>query len=229
MKTSNPLKSRVENNFRNVKLWFMFPAVFILGVIFILIISAEGNYKEAYVHIQQDLFFYLNKKLSLFPNLALNITQMGDVLVVFPFVMFLFFYAPKYWDALLTSSLLSLVVSAGLKKLFSIPRPARMFDIDSFTIVGRTLRGENSLPSGHSMTIFIVVVLLLFAFMPQKNKVYQIIWTIWGLLVGLLIASSRIGVGAHYPLDVIAGASIGYILAVIGIWIANSRGLIGGG
>ncbi len=72
------------------------------------------------------------------------------------------------------------------------------------------------------MTIFIVITLLLFAFMPRKNKFYQFIWTIFILSVGLTIAFSRVGVGAHFPLDVITGSAIGYILAMIGISITGS-------
>jgi len=54
--------------------------------------------------------------------------------------------------------------------------------------------------------------------MPKKKKT---IWLIFMLIVGLVVAFSRIGVGAHYPLDVIIGSVIGYIVAVMGIKINN--------
>ncbi len=219
------IENRVNQNLLRVNLWFTLPAFLILSAIFILIANQEGSYKEAYINIQQDLFFYLNKKLSAYPRIEYNLTQLGDVMIIFPFVMVFSLYASKYWEALLNASLLSLVVSAGLKKLFSIPRPARMFNMDSFTVVGRILKGENSLPSGHSITAFIIVTLLLFAFMPQKRKIYQLLWTIFTFIIGIAIASSRIGVGAHYPLDVLAGSSIGYILAIVGIWLAHKTSL----
>ena len=79
-------------------------------------------------------------------------------------------YAPKLWGALLTSAILSLVVSASLKKLFAVPRPAAMFDTDCFVIIGRTLSGRTALPSGHSIAAFVVITILLFAFMPKKNN-----------------------------------------------------------
>ncbi len=219
------IENRVNQNLLKVSLWFTLPALLILSTIFILIISQDSSYKEAYINIQQDLFFYLNKKLSAYPRIEHNLTQLGDVMIIFPFVAVFSLYASKYWESLLNASLLSLVVSAGLKRLFSIPRPARMFNMDSFTIVGRILKGENSLPSGHSITAFIVVTLLLFAFMPKKRRIYQFIWTIFILIIGTAIASSRIGVGAHYPLDVLAGSSIGYILAIVGIWLAHKTSL----
>ena len=34
-----------------------------------------------------------------------------------------------------------------------------------------------------------------------------------------MIAFTRVGVGAHYPLDVIAGAILGYLSGILGIFI----------
>lgn len=42
------------------------------------------------------------------------------------------------------------------------------------------------------------------------------------LALGFSIAFSRVGVGAHYPFDVIIGNAIGYIAAIIGIKINNN-------
>ncbi len=42
------------------------------------------------------------------------------------------------------------------------------------------------------------------------------------LALGLMIAFSRVGVGAHYPFDVLIGSTIGFIVAVLGIRI-NAR------
>ncbi len=215
------LNHTTNDNFKNLKWWTLLPGFLALIYVAFLVFTTKGNFVEAYVGVQKDWFFYLNEKLSIFPNFQFNITQLGDVLIVFPFVMFLVRYAPRFWGALPTSSLLSLGVSAGLKRFFSVPRPAGMFDNESFTIIGRTLT-KHSLPSGHSMTIFILITLLLFAFMPRKNKIYQFIWTAFILSVGLMIAFSRVGVGAHYPLDVVTGSAIGYILAIIGIKINNN-------
>lgn len=41
------------------------------------------------------------------------------------------------------------------------------------------------------------------------------------LIIGLVVAFSRVAVGAHYPFDVIFGSAIGYIIAIIGIKINN--------
>ncbi len=54
--------------------------------------------------------------------------------------------------------------------------------------------------------------------MPQKLK-YKVIWCSSLLISGLIIAFTRVAVGAHYPLDVIIGSIIGYISGLLGIFI----------
>jgi hypothetical protein len=54
--------------------------------------------------------------------------------------------------------------------------------------------------------------------MPQRLK-YKILWFVFIIVTGLILVFTRIGVGAHYPLDVITGGTIGYISALLGIFI----------
>lgn len=101
-----------------------------------------------------------------------------------------------------------------------MPRPAAMLDNESFVIIGETLKGSTSLPSGHSIATFMTITILLFAFMP-KEKLHKIIWSFLMISFGLIVAFSRVAVGAHYPIDVIVGSTIGYIVAVLGIIVNN--------
>uniref|UniRef100_UPI003FA28B49 phosphatase PAP2 family protein n=1 Tax=Tenacibaculum maritimum TaxID=107401 RepID=UPI003FA28B49 len=184
------------------------------------------------MYFQKEAFLYLNNKLATFSDTAFNTTQLGDVLISFPLLTIFIIYAPKLWEALFTASLLLLVISASFKKIFSIPRPAAVFDHDSFVILGETLTGSTSFPSGHSIATFVVITVLLFAFMPQKNST-KLLWSISLIALGLFIASSRVAVGAHYPFDVVVGSILGYMIAIIGIklnakingfiWIKNRR------
>jgi uncharacterized membrane protein YoaK (UPF0700 family) len=96
-----------------------------------------------------------------------------------------------------------------------------MLDRDSFVIIGKLYGGNNSLPSGHSIAICTILTLVLFAFMPKQLK-FKILWIFFILCTGLIIVFTRVGVGAHYPFDVIIGAIIGFISALTGIFI-NKR------
>ncbi|SOU86921.1 phosphatase PAP2 family protein [Tenacibaculum dicentrarchi] len=230
----NQLNNKVIDSYVNVKYHFLIPPFFLLLLCFFyfIIFNNGGNFVDEYVNIQKDLFFYLNNILSKLPSLQFNLTQLGDVLISFPLITIFIIYAPKIWEALLTSAIISLIVSAVLKKIFAVPRPAAMLDTDNFVIIGKTLTGHTSLPSGHSIATFVVITTLLFAFMPQKNK-HKIIWSFSIITLGLIIAFSRVGVGAHYPLDVIIGSILGYIVTIIGIklntkinwfcWIKNKK------
>ena len=64
------LDRRVIDNFMNVKLGLLIPPFFLLFLVcFYFILFNEGeNYIDGYVNIQKDFFFYLNGKLSEFPN-----------------------------------------------------------------------------------------------------------------------------------------------------------------
>ncbi len=231
---SSSLDYSIAKNLKRVKLWFLIPALILLLCCFLyfFFVVDSQSYIKGYVSIQKELFLYLNNNLSVYPMLQFNLTQFGDVLISFSLLSVFIVYAPKLWEALLTSAILSLVVSATLKKMFSVPRPAAMFDKESFRIIGETLSGNTSLPSGHSIATFIVITTLSFAFMPSK-KSKKALWLIFMFTLGLIIAFSRVGVGAHYPFDVIIGSLIGFTVAVIGIrinekikwlrWIKNRK------
>lgn len=222
----------VIRGFNNVSLKSLFLPIFLLLLIIAFFLKEHAFSIQSYVNIQKDLFLSLNAKLSVFPSLQYNLTQLGDVLIFLPFFALLMVYAPKFWEALISSLIVSLIFSTLLKKIFAVPRPAAMFDQDSFVILGQTLTGSNSLPSGHSISTFTILTAVFFAFMPKKAS-FKITWALLIFLPAVLIVFTRVGVGAHYPFDVIIGSIFGYISAVLGIliykkfnvfsWLTNRR------
>ncbi len=61
----------------------------------------------------------------------------------------------------------------------------------------------------------------MFSFMP-RNLIYKMLWSFFIIIMGLMLVSTRVGVGAHYPLDTIVGGIIGYISGVLGILFSQN-------
>ena len=207
-------------NFKRLKcsLYFL-PLGLLLGILIFLFFNHAVKAAN-YTALQKDCFIYINARLGQFPDTLYNLTQIGDALIFLSIVSVFFFYAPEIWDALLPASILSLIASSTLKNIFSVPRPAAVLDADTFIIIGQKLTGHNSLPSGHSITIFTTLTILLFAFIPQKTS-KKSLWIVLLIGGGLLLASTRVGVGAHFPLDVITGSLVGYLCGITGIFIGR--------
>ncbi len=208
----------VINNYSKLKLSVFYLPLFLLTTIFLFLYHQHALHADEYVQIQKDCFFFLNYKLGQFPNIQYNLTQLGDASIILSFLSIFIVYAPKMWESLISASLVSLILSNLLKNIFSVPRPAVVFDNNSFIIIGNTAVGHASLPSGHSITVFTTLTVLLFAFIPKKWK-YKILWVLLTIIVGVVIVFTRVGVGAHYPLDVLIGSIVGYISGLIGIFI----------
>ena len=214
------MNTYVINNYSRLKPFLFFLPLFFLIIIFLFLYSQDALCTGKYIEIQKDSFFFINYNLGQYPNLQFNLTQLGDALIFLSFLSIFIVYAPKIWESLLSSLLVSLIFSCLLKRIFAVPRPAAVFNNNSFIIVGKTLCGQNSLPSGHSIVVFAILTVLLIAFMPKDLK-FRILWIFLIIIIGLILIFTRVGVGAHYPLDVIIGGIVGYISGLFGIFISR--------
>ena len=214
------MNAGITNNYSKLKLSLFFLPLALLLLITAFLYSHNSLNVENYTQIQKNWFLFINSKLSQYPNVIYNLTQFGDAAIFLSFLGVFIVYAPKLWEALLSSLLLSGIICCSLKKLFSVPRPAIMYDETSFAIIGRKLCGINSLPSGHSITVFSILTVLLFAFMPKK-LVSRTVWISFIILTGGILVLTRVGVGAHYPLDTLIGSIIGFICGILGIFICR--------
>lgn len=226
------MNKTVIANFARFNCSLLYLPTFLLLAILSFLYSRNALSNEAYVNYQKDFFLFMNSELSEYPRTLYNLTQLGDALVILSFLTAFIVFAPKMWEALITSSVVSVIIVSILKPLFGIQRPAAAFGPEQLHIIGRRLMGSNSFPSGHSVTVFTVLTVVLIAFMPKKIK-HQIIWCVSIFLFGIILILTRLGVGAHHPLDVTVGAIVGYSSAIIGIainkkyniwgWIGNKK------
>lgn len=218
--TKKPLNSIAINNCSKLKpLLFLFPLFFLITLT--LFIYSRGSFNVAnYIEIQKDLFIFLNSKFSQFPTTLNNLTQFGNTVIFLSFLTIFVIYAPKVWESLLSALPVSAILSYLLKAVFSVPRPAEALDNNSFVIIGEPLTGFSSLPSGHSITTFTILTVLLFSFMPKKMG-HKALYITTVIIIGLIFVLTRIGLGAHYPIDVTVGCIIGYISGLLGIFISR--------
>jgi membrane-associated phospholipid phosphatase len=121
--------------------------------------------------------------------------------------------APGVLAAGLYSAPMALLLSRAPKALIDSPRPAAVLDAASFHVNGMRLASHNSFPSGHAITAFLLVGVLL-AGRPD----FRLRWpaALAAMLAGAAVALSRLAVGAHWPSDVLAGAGLGLLAGLAG-------------
>ena len=96
------------------------------------------------------------------------------------------------------------------KHFFALPRPEHVNNLAHLITLGPALKENNyAMPSGHTAGAFMVVVFIIKCYSLKGLRM-------WGLLLAATFAGiSRITVGAHWPADVFAGASLGIFIGYI--------------
>lgn len=161
--------------------------------------------------------------LPMWNTIMYNLTYLGDTHVMMWIILFV--YLP-WWIAVgrKTPEKLSLhlvvfaivvvlatVASQSLKQIVGDLRPAGVLPPESLHILGKALY-YHSFPSGHTVTVFASMCFLL--------PILPVTWRWGALILAAGIGFSRIGVGAHWPIDVSAGAFLGIVAGMMGWQIA---------
>ena len=137
-----------------------------------------------------------------------NWTLLGDALVLMVLTLpFVGRRAEVVW-ALMLAALLAAIVVPLLKHTFALPRPPAVLPARLIHVIGRAYH-SHSFPSGHTTAAFAYagVLCLYVRHMGVTAAV---------LVVALGVGVSRMAVGVHWPLDVIAGAGLGWLCALAG-------------
>ena len=150
--------------------------------------------------------------------LEITILGSGPVLTVVVLVASVFLWLTRHrWSVyiLLSGIIGGQIANSMLKNYFDRPRPATVTHIDQV--------GPLSFPSGHAMTSMIVygsIAFLVSRLEPGRRLRYGTL--IVASLLILLIGTSRMYLGVHYPSDVIGGyiAGLAWIGFVVSLYVA---------
>ena len=161
--------------------------------------------------INVKLFYLINHSRNELLDLFFSkFYLLGKGWVLLPiFVCVLIFARRKAW-LFVYAMLLSTILVHTLKFLSKQPRPASL--LEDVYLIEPLYR--NSFPSGDTAMAF-----ALFAFFLHLDKRIGSLFLVYALLIGY----GRIYVGAHFPLDVFAGAVIGMISFLIALHLVKKN------
>ncbi|MBW3594865.1 MAG: phosphatase PAP2 family protein [Actinobacteria bacterium] len=135
----------------------------------------------------------------------------------------LWFYKRGFWRVslfLVATPLIGGTISSAVKILVDRPRP--FFDEPIAEALGK------SFPSGHAMSATVGYGTMLLAFLPFIPRRWRTRAIVGYVVLVLLIAASRLGLGVHYLSDVIGGIILGAAwlavsVAIFRVWRIEQR------
>ncbi|MEK7819215.1 MAG: phosphatase PAP2 family protein [Bacteroidota bacterium] len=167
---------------------------------------------ENILNFDRFIFYFLNNDLSLpfLDNFFVTLTELNKIkfiqISLICLLLFIFTAGKKKSKITTLFLILTLIItdqvsSQFLKHFFERVRPC--FETENIRLLV-PCGGGFSFPSSHATNAF--------AFVTLFSKFYKNYKTHY-LVFGFLIAYSRIYVGVHYPLDILAGAIVGFVIS----------------
>lgn len=198
------MKRLIEDAKKDLKenksyIFFLIPLI-IVAVIFCIIIGIGISKCDNYIleQISKIVNYHLTVIMGMITSMCSPI-----ILIYIVLLCFVIFKNKKIAFGVMFALIFSSGINLILKLIFSRQRPLEYMLIDE---------SGYSFPSGHSMvSIAFYGFLIYICYNLIKNKKLRtIIISVLSLLI-LLIAFSRLYFGVHYPTDVLAGLTLGYI------------------
>lgn len=167
-----------------------------------LLIAALLGWSQLDIVLLKDINAGRQRSLDLF-FIAITHTA-GPFAFGIPVIMLLVALARKdkllrlaTWYVMISVAF-AVVITNLMKYTINRPRP-----FETFTFIEKlTSGGSPSFPSGHTSDAFVLAMALSLAF---RHKWVTIVSFLWAFTMGY----TRMGLGVHYPADVIVGAVVG--------------------
>ncbi len=185
---------------------------FILPLFLIWLIGIIFLFSKGYT----NSFLILNGfNIPMFDIPMLALTMFADAGFM---ATILIFFLIKKQPYQLILFLIAIIVSGIIAQLFknfvfnNWDRPSYLLK-DQVHTVGNYILNHRSFPSGHSTTIAAIFTML--AYFRRKFKFEILLYAI----LCPLIAFTRIYLGVHFLGDVVAGIALGFICAILLLWL----------
>lgn len=185
------------------------PAVWALPALLLaamaLLVTTQGNLPA---------FRVLNSLGKDHPVFWSSLTFLGDTAVALALGLLAARRMPRLLWAMIPAALIATAWVHGGKQAYDERRPLATLERSEVQVIGPELR-YGSFPSGHATTAFTAAAVCILGLR---------LGFAWGLFltgIAALVALSRVVVGAHWPIDVLAGAFGGWVAALLGIVAAE--------
>lgn len=142
-----------------------------------------------------------------------TVSGLGDGLVIALFASLLMLFHLRLGMVALIGFLASGLVAQIFKRLFDMPRPPAV--LENVHVLGSAFT-SHSFPSGHATSdgVLVLIPFLLWSLKDWRS------WSVAGLFV--LAAIGRVYGGVHFPIDVVAGLTIGITTTWL-LWLWSKK------
>jgi membrane-associated phospholipid phosphatase len=203
-----PAETRQEMIDRLRPRWLTVSMLLLFGMLSLSLLWAAGN------EIDRRAFLFVNLKGHRPPwldGLFFVLTQLGSGITALGLAAAFYFYGRRSlaYEIVLGSLTLWLVVEL-IKALIRRARPFE--DLTQARVVGLRAIGR-SFPSGHTSQAFFLATLMV------RHTQWGFGLAILFYLLAAVVGVTRMYVGAHYPRDVLAGALLGTVWGILGVYM----------
>lgn len=151
------------------------------------------------------------------------ITQLGNGLILLPLLLACLFIQFRMAAIVVAAGALHGLISVTLKRIIfpGLPRPKMFLDNDLLHFApGVTVHTQNSFPSGHTATAFVLFFLIGHFFGKRMEGVAAMV------IMAILVGISRVYLAQHFLIDVACGALLGTLSAwICAVWLMERKSL----